>query len=68
MERLQVYKSVERNNQKLMLLQWAYCSRIVHGNKKTKVRLEAKAYQEENNTKSDFLGRAIKNVYVSSSI
>ena len=51
-----------------MLLQWVYSSRIVHGNKKTKARLEAKAYQEENNSKSDFLGPAIKNVYVSSSI
>ena len=51
-----------------MLLQWVYSSRIVHGNKKTKARLEAKAYQEENNSKSDFLVPAIENAHVSSSI
>ena len=63
-----VYKSVEHNNQKLILLQWVYSPRIVNGNKKTKAQLEAKAYQEGNNSKSDFLGPALKNVYVSSSI
>ena len=63
-----VNKSVERNNQKLILLQWVYSPRIVNGNKKTKAQLEAKAYQEGNNSKSDFLGLALKNVYVSSSI
>ena len=63
-----VHKSVEHNNQKLILLQWVYSPRIVNGNKKTKARLEAKAYQEGSNSKSDFLGPALKNVYVSSSI
>ena len=63
-----VNKSVEHNNQKLILLQWVYSPRIVNGNKKTKAQLEAKAYQEGNNSKSDFLGPALKNVYVSSSI
>ena len=63
-----VYKSVEYNNQKLILLQYVYSSRIVNGNKKIKAQLEAKGYQEGNNSKSDFLGPALKNVYVSSSI
>ena len=63
-----VYKSVEYNNQKLILLQYVYSSRIVNGNKKIKAQLEAKDYQEGNNSKSDFLGPALKNVYVSSSI
>ena len=63
-----VYKSVEYNNQKLILLQCVYFSRIVNGNKKIKARVKAKGYQEGNNSKSDFLGPALKNVYVSSSI
>ena len=63
-----VYKSVEYNNQKLILLRWVYSSRIVNGNKKIKARLEAKGYQEGNNSISNFLGPAPKNVYVSSLI
>ena len=63
-----VYKSVEYNNQKLILLQYVYSSRIVNGNKKIKAQLKAKGYQEGNNSKSDFLGPALKNVYVSCSI
>ena len=46
-----VYKSVEHNNQKLILLQWVYSPRIVNGNKKTKALLEVKAYQGGNNSK-----------------
>ena len=57
-----VYRSVEYNNQKLILLQCVYFSRIVNGNKKIKARLKAKGYQEGNNSKSDFLGPALKNV------
>ena len=63
-----VYKSVEYNNQKLILLWWVYSSRIVNGNKKIKAWLEAKGYIEGNNSMSDFLGPALKNVYVSSLI
>ena len=57
-----VYKSVEYNNQKLILLQYVYSSRIVNGNKKIKAQLKAKGYQEGNNSKSDFLGPALKTV------
>ena len=57
-----VYKSVEYNNQKLILLQCVYSSRIVNGNKKIKARLEAKGYQEGNNSTSDFLGPALKSL------
>ena len=39
-----VYKSVEYNNQKLILPQYVYSSRIVNGNKKIKAQLEAKDY------------------------
>ena len=63
-----VYKNVEYNNQKLILLQYVYSSRIVNGNKKIKAQLKAKGYQEGNNSKSDFLQPALKNVYVSCSI
>ena len=63
-----VYKNVEYNNQKLILLQYVYSSRIVNGNKKIKAQLKAKGYQERNNSKSDFLRPALKNVYVSCSI
>ena len=63
-----VYKSVEYNNEKLILLRWVYSSRIVNSNKKTKARLEAKGYQKGKFNKSDFLGPALKNVFVSSSI
>ena len=63
-----VYKSVEYNNQKLILLWWVYSPRIVNGNKKIKARLEAKGYQEGNNSMSDFLGPALKNAYVSALI
>ena len=60
-----VYKSVEYNNQKLIFLWWVYSSRIVNGNKKIKAWLEAKGYIEGNNSMSDFLRPALKNVYVS---
>ena len=51
-----VYISVDYyNNQKPILLQWAYSSKIVNGNKKTRAGLVAKSCQEENNIKSDFL-------------
>ena len=51
-----VYISIDYyNNQKPILLQWAYSSKIVNGNKKTKAGLVAKGCQEENNIKSDFL-------------
>ena len=63
-----VYKNVVYNNQKLILLQYVYSSRIVNGNKKIKAQLKAKGYQEGNNSKSDFLRHALKNVYVSCSI
>ena len=39
-----VYKSVDYNNQKLILLTLVYSSKIVNGNKKTKARLVAKGY------------------------
>ena len=48
------------------MLQWVYSSRIVNGNKKTKARLEAKAYQEGNNSNGDFLGPAL-NIFMSHS-
>ena len=40
-----VYKSVEYNNQKLILLQCVYSSRIVNGNKK--INLKQKAIKKE---------------------
>ena len=43
-----VYKNVEYNNQKLILLQYVYSSRIVNGNKKIKAQLKAiKAIKKE---------------------
>ena len=63
-----IYKSVEHNYRKLISPVWVYSPRIINGTKKTKAQLEAKAYQEGNNSKSDFLGPALKNVYFSSSI
>ena len=50
-----VYISVDYYNNQKPMLQWAYSSKIVNGNKKTKAGLVAKGCQEENNIKSDFL-------------